>query len=182
MRYTTCIDIREYTQIYRNVNARLVYLHLCLISGYHDDDRDICRVSLRSLAEDVGITFSALRCALEQLEKARIVQRKNGLIWVRKWVDQQPVTTRAKAEKERKQKATAVAAAEERRRAEQERNIDAMRQREQQQNGENGFTIYYKQQLAKAQSGDVDAQRWVKANSSTFEQAQKNLKRKNNSA
>lgn len=68
MRYTTIIDIREKARIYRNTNARLLYLHLVLESGYHDDDRDLTRLSLRSMAAQTGLTLSATRHALKILQ------------------------------------------------------------------------------------------------------------------
>ena len=73
MRYTTIIDISEIQPIYRNVNARLVYLHLVLKSGYHDNDRDLVSISLRRIAAEVGLTLSATRHAISQLEKAQLL-------------------------------------------------------------------------------------------------------------
>ena len=69
MRYTTVIDISDYRHIYKSANCRLVYLHLVLKAGYHDDDRDIVDVSIRNLAMRVGISVSATRHALRMLEK-----------------------------------------------------------------------------------------------------------------
>lgn len=60
MRYTTIVDISEYASLYRNHNARLVYLHLALRSGYHDNDRDLIDVSVRRLADAVA-SLSARR-------------------------------------------------------------------------------------------------------------------------
>lgn len=73
MRYTTAIDIREFVDVYTNKNAVLLYFHLCLRAGYHQDDRDIVRISLRKLAEEVGITLSACRFALSLLVKYGLV-------------------------------------------------------------------------------------------------------------
>lgn len=86
MRYTTVIDISEFPQIYRNLNARLLYIHMALKAGYHDDDRDICRLSIRSLAADVGITVSAVRNALLQLEKSGLISKSSDCWIVKKWV------------------------------------------------------------------------------------------------
>ena len=86
MRYTTVIDISEFPQIYRNLNARLLYIHMALKAGYHDDDRDVCRQSIRNLAADVGITVSATRNALQQLEKAGLITRGSDCWIVKKWV------------------------------------------------------------------------------------------------
>lgn len=86
MRYTTVIDITDFPQIYRNIHARLVYIHMALKAGYHDDDRDICRLSIRSLAADVGITVSATRNALLQLEKSGLISKSSDCWIVKKWV------------------------------------------------------------------------------------------------
>lgn len=94
MRYTTVIDITDFPQIYRNLNARLVYIHMALKAGYHDDDRDICRLSIRSLAADVGITVSATRNALLQLEKSGLISKSSDCWIVKKWVLQDTPTPR----------------------------------------------------------------------------------------
>lgn len=94
MRYTTVIDITDFTQIYRNLNARLVYIHMALKAGYHDDDRDICRLSIRNLAADVGITVSATRNALHQLEKSGLISKGSDCWIVKKWVLQESPTPR----------------------------------------------------------------------------------------
>lgn len=94
MRYTTVIDITDFPQIYRNTHARLVYIHMALKAGYHDDDRDICRLSIRSLAADVGITVSATRNALQQLEKSGLISKSSDCWIVKKWVLQESATPR----------------------------------------------------------------------------------------
>ena len=94
MRYTTVIDIMDFPQIYRNIHARLVYIHMALKAGYHDDDRDICRLSIRSLAADVGITVSATRNALLQLEKSGLISKSSDCWIVKKWVLQESPTPR----------------------------------------------------------------------------------------
>lgn len=94
MRYTTVIDITDFQQIYRNIHARLVYIHMALKAGYHDDDRDICRLSIRSLAADVGITVSATRNALLQLEESGLISRSSDCWIVKKWILQETATPR----------------------------------------------------------------------------------------
>lgn len=96
MRYTTMIDLSEYPRLYRNQNVRLVYLHLCLISGYHDDDRDQVHSSIRSIAADVGLTVSAVRNALLVLRKAGLLNSANGKTTVRKWVSPVVISKRPK--------------------------------------------------------------------------------------
>lgn len=97
MRYTTVIDIIDFPQIYRNIHARLVYIHMALKAGYHDDDRDICRLSIRSLAADVGITVSATRNALLQLEKSGLISKSSDCWIVKKWVQMDAPSPRTQA-------------------------------------------------------------------------------------
>lgn len=97
MRYTTVIDITDFPQIYRNIHARLVYIHMALKAGYHDDDRDICRLSIRNLAADVGITVSATRNALLQLEKSGLISKSSDCWIVKKWVAMEAASPRTQA-------------------------------------------------------------------------------------
>lgn len=100
MRYTTVIDISEFQDIYRNPVARLIYLHMSLKAGYHDVDRDLLNISIRRLSVDVGVTVSAVRHALRQLERAGLLTREGNLWRIRKWVEEQTITTRAKTKRE----------------------------------------------------------------------------------
>jgi DNA-binding transcriptional regulator YhcF (GntR family) len=100
MRYTTVIDISEITEIYKNPTARLLYLHMSLKAGYHDVDRDLVRLSIRRLSADVGVTVSATRHALHQLERSGLLTREGELWRVKKWVEEQQITTRAKTKRE----------------------------------------------------------------------------------
>lgn len=100
MRYTTVIDVSEIREVYRNHTARLVYLHMTLKAGYHDADRDIVRLSIRRLAEDVGVTVSAVRHALKLLEKEQLIRRSGDCWIVKKWVEEQTISARAKTKRE----------------------------------------------------------------------------------
>lgn len=100
MRYTTVIDISEMPEIYRNTTARLIYVHMSLKAGYHDADRDLVKLSIRRLSADVGVTVSATRHALHQLEKVGLLTREGELWRVKKWVEEQQITTRAKTKRE----------------------------------------------------------------------------------
>lgn len=100
MRYTTVIDLSELPEVYRSASARLVYLHLALKAGYHDNDRDRASVSIRRLAMDVGVTVSAARHAIRQLERAGLLKRDGSVIVVKKWVEEQTITTRARTKRE----------------------------------------------------------------------------------
>lgn len=101
MRYTTVIDIREFPQIYRNNNAKLVYLHLVLISGYHDEDRDQTPISIRQICYDTGLSLSAVRHSLKVLISAGLLTR-TGITWtVKKFVLDKPISPRIRSEKKR---------------------------------------------------------------------------------
>lgn len=100
MRYTSVIDITEITDVYKNATARLIYLHMSLKAGYHDVDRDLVKLSIRRLSADVGVTVSATRHALHQLERAGLLTREGELWRVKKWVEEQQITTRAKTKRE----------------------------------------------------------------------------------
>lgn len=106
MRYTTIIDISEYPDLYRNPNIRILYLHMVLKSGYHDDDRDQCRLSIRRLSYDSGLSISAVRHALGVLQKFGLVVSENGIFFVKKFVLEKPISARIKSEKKRKEAET----------------------------------------------------------------------------
>lgn len=103
MRYTTIIDIRELPAIYRNVNARLVYLHMVLASGYHDNDRDQTEMSIRRISYETNLTISAVRHALSCLERAGLISR-TGITWtVKKFVLESSITPRIRSEKKKRE-------------------------------------------------------------------------------
>lgn len=94
MRYTTIIDITELPNLWRNANASRIYTYMTLRSGYHDDDRDTLRVSVRRLAMETGCSVAATRHALQMLVKYQLLQ-KDGEKWrVRKFVLEQKPTSR----------------------------------------------------------------------------------------
>lgn len=100
MRYTTVIDISEMSEVYKNTTARLIYIHMSLKAGYHDSDRDLVNVSIRRLSADVGVTVSATRHALHLLERSGLLTREGQLWRIKKWVEEQTITTRAKTKRE----------------------------------------------------------------------------------
>lgn len=109
MRYTTIIDISEFP-IYKNPNARLVYLHMALKSGYHAEDKDKIKSSIRRIALAVGLTVSATRHALAQLEREKLITKTDSCWIVKKWVvesfpekNQVKKKTAAQEEKDRQQ-------------------------------------------------------------------------------
>lgn len=160
MRYTTIIDISTSQVLYKSHNIRLVYLHLCLKAGYHDNDRDLVRISIRSLAADVGLTVGAVRHALEQLQKYRMITRRGDLWQVSKWVNEQPITTRAKTAKQQaaiSQQAALKKAREER---EQQLEIESMRRKEMLSGDKSSWQLYVENQAKKAAAGEPDAIAW----------------------
>lgn len=87
--------------IYRNNNAKLVYLHLVLVSGYHDEDRDQTTISIRQIAYDTGLTFSAVRHSLQVLQSFGLLSR-SGITWtIKKFVLEKQISPRIKSEKKR---------------------------------------------------------------------------------
>lgn len=126
MRYTTILDIGEDRALYRNHAIRLVYLHLVLRSGYHDDDRDIARISIRSLAADVGLTVSAVRHAITKLiQSGYIEQLEQSGYKVRKWVP--TVVPSARRQLKTTKQDLEAARVREEKRIERERQAEEMR-------------------------------------------------------
>ena len=170
MRYTTIIDIREFPQIYRNDNAKLVYLHLVLISGYHNEDRDQTTISIRQISYDTGLTISAVRHSLKVLISAGLLSR-NGITWnVTKFVLEKPISPRIRSEKKR-------SAAEN---LERERiNKEEQNQREKEEKrkyqeeikaGKNPLKEMVKDLMKRAQNGDEEAAENLKRYKAIVEQ------------
>lgn len=157
VRYTTCIDLSDYPMLYRNLNVRLLYFHLCLISGYHDDDRDIVDVSLRRLADGCGITLSAVRHGLRVLGAAGLVRFEGSLIFVMKWVSPSPISKRSSKIKDEK----VIAEAENRRRRDESRmkqiDDDRRRRAELEDKGLSSFIVFYESKIDAYRHGDDDA-------------------------
>ena len=99
MRYTTIIDLREWPQAYKSVGVRLLYLHFCLVAGYHAEDRDKCLHSFRQLAHDTGMTLSAARHAVKQLEKLGLLKREGEKWVVTKFVMPKEIPSRPRSTK-----------------------------------------------------------------------------------
>lgn len=75
-------------------------MHMSLKAGYHDSDRDLVTLSIRRVAAEVGVTVSATRHALHLLEKSGLISREGQLWRIKKWVEEQTITTRAKTKRE----------------------------------------------------------------------------------
>lgn len=175
MRYTTIIDITQQPAVYRNINCRLLYLHLCLMAGYHDNDRDLCHVSIRQLAAQIGLTISAVRHALRILSNAKLVTLQPSVITVSKWTPGEAITARPKTKRE----ATQQQAALERQRAAEARQEDADRTRQERlrlrQSGKTTYMAWYEDLQAKAAAGDIEAQQAVRRHRATYEAQRQQL-------
>lgn len=168
MRYTTVIDISS-MPVYKNVNARLVYLHLALRAGYHDDDRDLVEISLRRLAADVGITLSATRHAVAHLERARLISRQ-GPVWsVKKWILESPITSRPKSARQQKAIEDAARRQHDQEQREREAAIEQQRREMLASQGKTSFMVYYEDLLRKAALGDQEAAKLAERRKSTYE-------------
>lgn len=175
MRYTTIIDITELSTIYRNINARLVYLHLVLRCGYHDADRDITDISIRQLAAAVGLTESATRHALRQLSQVGLITRQGRITRVTKWVTSKDITPRPKSE--RQQKRIQQRQEEERQRDEEHlrEELEKQQRLELRRRGKTQFMLYYEEQLKKAAAGDLHAKEVVIKRKSMYEEHLRNI-------
>ena len=94
MRYTTIIDIRDAPTLYRNANTRLIYLELVLGSSYQQETKDRYQGSFRTLAARVGVTVSAVRNSLKQLQSLGMVTPIEGGWIVKKWIEQPAIIPR----------------------------------------------------------------------------------------
>lgn len=180
MRYTTLIDLTEIKVLYRNINARLVYLHMALKAGYHDTDRDLLEMSIRRLADEVGLSVSATRHALEQLAKYQLVKR-DGTTWtVRKWLPEQSITSRPKTA--RQQRALDLAA--ERAREQQQRDAEEAAERARRQaawaEGKTSFMLAYEAKYRLAVAGDPQAQDYCRRHKEAYDEQCKAMQKNAN--
>lgn len=157
MRYTTIIDITKCQELYKNHNVRLIYMHLVLVSGYHDNDRDIVRTSIRILAADTGISISAVRHAIRMLERWQMLIRHGNVWTIRKWCQEQPITTRPRAEKNARRKAQEDAAAAARRQQEAKEDEERRKFEELTKDGRSSYELYISSLETRAAAGDVEA-------------------------
>lgn len=170
MRYTTIIDITEYPAIYANHNTRLVYLHMALRSGYHDDDRDILNMSIRQLAMAVGLSVSATRHALRVLEKAGLLTHVGGVWKVKKWIIQETITPRLKTRRQEQAISAAAERAREAEKREREKQIEELRRQQLHAQGTDEFIIYHDSLKERAAAGDAAAISQLKRFGAAMEQ------------
>lgn len=118
------IDISDMPEVYRNQAARLLYIHMALCAGYHDDDRDLVRQSLRVMAARAGLTLSAVRHALGLLQRAGLVSREGEAWRVKKWfVDTPPTPRRQPKDRRAAHEASSIADSAERQLSEWQANV-----------------------------------------------------------
>lgn len=167
MRYTTLIDLREWPELYRNSSIRLLYLHMVLASGYHDHDRDVLRTSIRRLEADCGLTMSAVRNGLRQLEKYKLIVRMKEGWYVRKFIPEQKISRREKTAKEVRDEQLAQARREEKRRDDEQRRQRLLDEQRERTEGEPRFRGQYEAWLKKP---DSDARRqWLEREKEHYE-------------
>ena len=178
MRYTTIIDIREIPEVYRNQNVRLLYLHLCLLAGYHDNDRDLVRISVRNLATSSGLTVSATRHAVKILVKWKILRVKGSIYRVRKYIEEGTITPRARTRKAAQVAENAkIEAADAMTREQSEEQSKAALETIYAQ-GKTPFMVWYEKKMEAAAAGDADALRIVEEKRAQYEAHLNNLKNK----
>lgn len=175
MRYTTIIDLTTLPQVYRNTNCRLLYYHMACKAGYHDNDRDLCMQSIRTLAADTGLTVAAVRHALAVLTKHGLLARQGQFWVVKKWVMEQPISKRARTATE--QKATTAAHEREAAQRQMEKEMEQNRRKREaaERTGKTPYMLYYEDQVRKAAAGDAEAAEIVRKNKATYEQHKANM-------
>lgn len=183
MRYTTIIDITEYPGIWSSSSCRELYLYLVLKSGWHDEDRDMLRASIRHLSAATGLTKSAVEHAIRQLTKAGLLTKKDDAWLVTKWVLQGPVTARAKTRQQQADRDAASLLQQERDRQSKQLDLDRQKKEELARQGKNGWMVYYEQCVEKAAHGDLQAAQIVERDKDRYNklaaqfQAQQNSKK-----
>lgn len=180
MRYTTIIDVSEDPALYRNHNAVLVYLHLVLKAGYHDDDRDRVELSIRRLAHGAGVTVSAVRHALSILQSAGLVRKEGDAWFVTKYVMAQEIHKRARTKREQEEQILRLE------RANQALQDDMARQRQQdvqqqledaaRAQGKTPYMLMYEQWEESARNGSQTAEWRVRTGRARYEEDAKKMK------
>lgn len=188
MRYTTVIDITEFPTVYRNIHCRILYLHMCLRAGYHDEDRDVYKGSIRTLALHAGLTVSATRHALAVLMAAQLLAKTENGWRVTKWVLTPSITARPKSRQEAADKKAASDIVEQFQRQQQE-GLERRKKEEKQQEmerrkwlEETDFSEFVKQYEAiqekvQKNKGGVSDTIFLGKNQERYEYAKEQVKR-----
>lgn len=164
MRYTTIIDITDIPQVYNNINATRVYLHLCLTCGFTADDMDTIRISYRQLSAHLNMTLSAVRYSLSLLLRYHLITIEGNIIIVRKHLPKAEYKDRPKTQQEykdaqyrKKVKADFDQSMEEAKNFEQEQEIENQRRKQQVEE----FCQHYRAMKERADKGDLEAQQYI---------------------
>lgn len=164
MRYTTIIDITDIPQVYNNINATRVYLHLCLTCGFTADDMDTIRISYRQLAAQLSMTLAAVRHSLSLLIRYHLITIEDNIISVRKYLPKAEYKDRPKTQQafkdeqfRKKVKADFEKSIEEAKNFEEEQKIENQRRKQQRE----AFCQHYKAMKERADKGDLEAQQYI---------------------
>ena len=180
MRYTTIIDITEIPEVYRNHNARLIYLHLTLKSGYRDNDRDMIKISIRNLAIRTGLSVSATRHALTILSRNHLLSRAGESWIVKKWIIEDTITPRAKTRKQQRAQDAAQAQREQQEERQKREEQERRYRTELEKAGKTSFMVYFESLVEKAKNGDQEAQEKVEKYRGDYEDQKKMMNDKLN--
>lgn len=148
---------------------------MVLKSGYHDNDRDLVDISIRRLSIETGCSVSAVRHALHVLEQSQLI-RKQGTLWqVRKFVIEQPITSRAKTKKAADQQRIRQQEEQEREAREAARVAEEKKRSAEIAAGRHPYIVYYEEQMRKAADGDPEAAAVVRNNKLMYETLKKQV-------
>lgn len=164
MRYTTIIDITDIPQVYSNINATRVYLHLCLTCGFTADDMDTIRISYRQLAAQLRITLSAVRHSLNLLIRYHLITIEGNLITVRKYLPKAEYKDRPKTQQEFKDEQYRKKVKEQFEKSmEENRLYEENKEKEEQERIARirAFCTHYREMEQKAEQGDLEAQQYI---------------------
>lgn len=78
MRYTTIVDLRDWSLLYRSKNVRLLWLHLSLSAAHEGYSKGYYICTIRGLADEVGLTPGECRHALKLLIAAGLITIQIG--------------------------------------------------------------------------------------------------------
>lgn len=178
MRYTTLLDITEFPYLYRNRNVRLCYLHLVLKSGYHDSDRDLIEISIRRLADDVGITMGAARHALKVLKVYELIDFHGTTIEVKKWLIPDTISPRTRSTNGKSSEAATQVQLQKQLELEKSSSERSEYQRRLKEERTTGFMLFFEQKYKDYMAGDGSQLASLRRNISAYLSQCKQLKRK----
>lgn len=164
MRYTTIIDITDIPQVYNNINATRLYLHLSLTCGFTADDMDTIRISYRQLASQLNITLSAVRHSLNLLIRYHLITIEGNIITVRKYLPKAEYKDRPKTQQEFKdQEYRKKVKAEFEIAMEENKHYEQNKEKEEQERIARirAFCTHYREMEQKAEQGDLEAQQFI---------------------